>query len=102
MKNSKSVLSVKFNSTHSPSELMSVCKFDLGLFKKVAGLIQKYYIIEEVSGALSGLYFFESKADRAAFLASDLAKGIPARYGVIPDTLRVEEYDTAITLNSAA
>jgi hypothetical protein len=42
---------------------------------------------------------FESKTTRAAFSASDLAKGIPSRYDMIPDTIRVEYYDTLIVLN---
>lgn len=102
MKNSKSVLSVKFSSTHSASELMSVCESDLEQFKNVPGLIQKYYIVEESTGALSGLYMFEDRNDRIAFLESELAKSIPARYGVIAETLRIEQYDTAITLNTSA
>ena len=99
MKNAEAVLSVKFNSTHSPEELINVCQEDLEIFRNVPGLLQKYYIAEESTGALSGIYIFETKTDRAAFWASELAKNIPARYGVIPETLRVEQYEMAIVLN---
>ena len=99
MKNAESVLSVKFNSTHSYEKLMSICQEDLEIFRNVPGLIQKYYIAEEGTGALSGFYIFETKSAREAFWNSDLAKSIPARYGVNPDTLRVENFDMAIVMN---
>lgn len=99
MKNAESVLSVKFNSTHSAEKLINVCQEDLEIFRNVPGLLQKYYIAEESTGALSGIYIFETKSAREAFWDSELAKNIPARYGVIPETLRVEQYEMAIVLN---
>jgi hypothetical protein len=99
MKNSESVLAVKFNSTLSPEELMNRCNEDLDAFRNVPGLIQKYYIGEEATGAISGFYIFKSQSNRTAFWNSVLAKNIPARYGVIPESLRVEEYEMAIVLN---
>ena len=99
MKNAEAVLSVKFNSTHSPEELINVCLEDLETFRNVPGLLQKYYLAEELTGAISGLYIFESRSARAAFWTSALARIIPERYGVIPETLRVEQYDMAIVLN---
>jgi hypothetical protein len=99
MKNAESVLSVKFSSTLSAEKLMNVCKEDLDVFRSVPGLLQKYYISEESSGAISGIYIFESRNDREVFWASELAKNIPARYGVIPETLRMEQYEMAIVLN---
>jgi hypothetical protein len=101
MKNAEAVLSVKFNSTHSAEELINVCLEDLETFRNVPGLLQKYYIAEEFTGALSGIYIFETKSAREAFWTSELAKKIPTRYGVIPETLRVEQYDMAIVLNDA-
>ena len=99
MKNAEAVLSVKFKSTHTVEQLMNVCEKDLETFRNVPGLLQKYYIAEESTGALSGIYIFENRIARAAFWGSELAKNIPARYGVIPDTLRVEQYEMAIVLN---
>ena len=101
MKNAETVLLVKFKSTFNAEKLLSVCQQDLETFRDVPGLIQKYYIAEEGTGAISGFYIFETKSARAAFWTSDLAKNIPARYGVIAETLRVEQYDMAIVLNDA-
>ena len=99
MKNAEAVLSVKFKSTFNTEKLLNVCRQDLKTFRDVPGLVQKYYIAEEGTGALSGFYIFETKNARAAFWTSDLAKAIPARYGVIPESFRVEQYDMAIVLN---
>jgi len=99
MKNAESVLSVKFNSTHNYEKLMSICQEDLEIFRNVPGLIQKYYVLEETTGALSGIYVFKNRNARDTFWDSDLAKSILTRYGVKPDTLRVENFDMAIVMN---
>ncbi|MBA4166103.1 MAG: YdhR family protein [Chitinophagaceae bacterium] len=99
MKNAEAVLSVKFNSTLSAEKLQNVCQENLETFRSVPGLIQKYYLAEKSTGAISGIYLFETASARAAFWTSEVAKDIPARYGVIPETLRVEEFDLSIVLN---
>ena len=90
-------MSVKFNSTLTGEQLLNVCLEDAETFRAVPGLVQKYYITEDSTGALSG--FFQTKAARTVFWTSELAKAIPARYGVIPETLRVEQYDMTVVLN---
>jgi hypothetical protein len=99
MINAEAVLVVKFNSSHSPSRLSDVCVDDLETFRNVPGLLQKYYVAEELGSAISGIYIFESRSARAAFWTSELARQIPARYGVIPETLHVEEYEMILVLN---
>lgn len=102
MKNVEAVLLVKFKSTYNPVELKSICQEDLKIFRNVPGLVQKYYLTEESTGAISGVYLFESKNARTAFWNSDLAGNIPARYGMIVETLRVEQYEMLIVLNDFA
>jgi hypothetical protein len=98
MENSEVVLAVKFKSTFDAEELLTICQEDLETFRNVPDLLQKYYISEEGTGALSGIYIFKNRQAREAFLGSSVAKAIPARYGVIPDTFRVEYYGMAIVL----
>jgi hypothetical protein len=99
MKTAEALLCVRFNSNYSLEELNEICLSDLENFRSVPGLVQKYYVAEEYSGAISSIYMFESKTTRAAFSVSDLAKGMPSRYKMIPDTIRVEYYNTLIVLN---
>ena len=98
MKNAKAVLSVRFKSTFSAEPLIQLFERDLELFQHVPGLIEKYYIAEEGTGVTGGIYVFESSAAKAAFLNSELAKSIPGRYGVIPDTLHIEQLEVTIDL----
>ncbi|HVX26910.1 MAG TPA: YdhR family protein [Parafilimonas sp.] len=101
MKNAEAVLSVKFKSKLDGETLLNTCNENLESFRNVPGLIEKYYLVEEQTGLISGIYLFETKAAREAFWASDLAKDIVPRYGVIVETIRVERYDVAIVLNGA-
>lgn len=101
MKDVEAVLSVKFTSAFSPEVLTNVFQADLETFRNVPGLLQKYFATEEHKGALNEIYLFESKSARAAFWTSELARRIPARYGLIPGTLRVEQYDMVMSLNDA-
>ena len=99
MRTAEALLCVRFNSTYSLEELNEICLASLENFRSIPGLVQKYYVIEEFAGSFSSIYMFESKSFRAAFSASDFAKGIPTRYRMIPDTIRVEYYDILIVLN---
>ena len=99
MKNAESVLLVKFNSTHSLEKLVKVTEETLATFRNVPRLLQKYYILEESTGAISGFYIFEDRDARESFWNSELAKSIPATFAVIPESLRVERYEMAVILN---
>ena len=99
MKTADALLSVKFNTNLSLHELNEVWQADLDYFRSVRGLIQKYYIVESSTGAVNCIYLFETKTARAAYWASKLARSMPRRYGLIPGTLRVEQYDVVIVLN---
>jgi hypothetical protein len=99
MKDAESVLIIKFNTSHSHSKLSDISVDDLEMFREVPGLLQKYYVTEELGTGVCGVYIFESRSARAAFWTSELAKQIPARYGVLPETLRVEIYEMTLVLN---
>jgi hypothetical protein len=99
MKIAEAVLSVKFMSSHKPEDLLRLCKEHLQDFREVPGLIEKYYLVEELTGAISGVYLFTTKTARETFWTSELAKNIVPLYGVMTETLRVERYDLSIVLN---
>jgi hypothetical protein len=99
MKTAEALLSVKFNTSLKLEELNELCQADLDYFKSVRGLIQKYYIVDPSTKTVNGIYLFETKTSRAAYWVSKLARSMPRRYGLIPGTLRVEQYDVMIVLN---
>ena len=51
MNSLKAVLSVKFNSTFGQEDLIALFRQDLDTFSNVPGLLQKYYIAEDLTGA---------------------------------------------------
>jgi hypothetical protein len=52
-------------------------------FREVPGLVQKFYGKDESTGAMCGVYFFETKAALAQFRDSELAKSIPDAYEAV-------------------
>ena len=99
MKTAEALLSVKFNTSLKLEELNEFCQADLDYFRSVRGLIQKYYIVDSSTKTVNGIYLFETT--RASYWASKLARSMPRRYGLIPGTLRVEQYDVMIVLNES-
>jgi len=99
MKTAEALLSVKFTTSLSIDELNELCQADLNYFRSVRGLIQKYYIVDRTTKTVNGIHLFESKTARASYWASKLARSMPRRYGLIPGTLRVENFDVMIVLN---
>jgi hypothetical protein len=65
-------------------------------FLEVPGLLQKIYGRDNATGAVCGIYFFESQAALAAFRETELAKTIPTAYEVIE--FRPEVYDVLYPL----
>lgn len=65
-------------------------------FLEVPGLLQKIYGRDNTTGAVCGIYFFESPAALAAFRETELAKTIPAAYEVVE--FRPEVYDLLYSL----
>ncbi|HEX4851121.1 MAG TPA: hypothetical protein VFV08_09960, partial [Puia sp.] len=59
-KNVEAVLLVRFLSRHNPEHLLAICEEDLETFRKFPGLLQKYYITDHSTGAISGFYIFDS------------------------------------------
>lgn len=60
-------------------------------FREVPGLIQKIYGRDPATGAVCGIYFFESREALKDFRDSELAKTIPVAYEATE--VRAEAYD---------
>ncbi|HSG48161.1 MAG TPA: hypothetical protein VLA43_10135 [Longimicrobiales bacterium] len=65
-------------------------------FLQVPGLLQKVYGRDAATGAVCGIYFFESPEALAAFRDSELAKTIPTAYEVVE--FRAEVFDLLYSL----
>jgi hypothetical protein len=65
-------------------------------FFEVPGLLQKIYGRDRETGAICGIYFFESQEALAAYRETELARTIPSDYEVVE--FRPEVYELLYAL----
>jgi heme-degrading monooxygenase HmoA len=80
--NAKFMLKVKFKSRLSDDEARRRYKERLPEFRKVPGLLQKFYLYDESTGEWAGLYLWDSAESLQKYLDSDLRKTIASAYEV--------------------
>ena len=68
-------------------------------FRKVRGLIQKYYSYNESTGEWAGIYLWDSEESLSQYLESDLRKTIPAAYE-LTEPPRVERFPIVDVLHT--
>jgi len=73
---------VQFESNKTREEVLAAAAERKPQFEAMEGLIQKYYLEMDAPNSYGGVYIWKDKAAMAAFLESDLFKGIPAAYGI--------------------
>ncbi len=83
---------VQLKTDLSEDELLAIAHERAPQFRALPGLIQKYYVRRPGRGEFAGVYVWDSMESLAAFRESELAKSIPAAYGVVePPTVEVGE-----------
>jgi Putative mono-oxygenase ydhR len=85
------VLFVRVESELEPEELERRLLERRPRFLEVPGLAQKIYGRDDTTGAVCGIYFFESREALEAFRETELAQTIPAAYEATE--LRREVYE---------
>lgn len=76
------VLLVRFKSSLSLDEVVSVIETRIGEFRALAGLTQKYYLQDADTGEYAGLYLWDGPESLQSFLDSDLKATIAKAYQV--------------------
>ena len=71
---------VNLKSDLSEDELLTIAHERAEQFRKVPGLVQKYYMRRQNEGEYAGVYLWDSMESLMAFRESDLFKSIPAAY----------------------
>lgn len=74
---------VNFKTQLSHEELLRIAKEREPEFKKIPGLVQKYYVQLDEPGKYGGVYVWDSRESLQTFRQSDLAASIPKAYKVI-------------------
>ena len=90
---------VKFESNKEHDDLLDIAHERAPRFRAIPGLIQKHYLRLDKPNRYGGFYIWESRAAMAEFRESELAKSIPAAYGVsgAPD---VDVYEKLFSLRT--
>ena len=91
------ILFVRARSTLDPAELERRLLERRPRFLEVPGLLQKIYGQDESTGAICGIYFFDSQDALAEFRESELAKTIATAYEV--SEIRLETYEVLYPLH---
>ena len=94
------ILFVRATSSLDASELEKRLLERKPRFRDVPGLIQKIYGRDPATGAVCGIYFFESSGDLAAFRDTELARTIPSAYETTE--IRREIYEFMYPLHADA
>lgn len=76
------VLLVRFKSALSLDEVMKVAESRADEFRALTGLQQKYYLYDEISGEVGGLYLWESAEAFDQYRESELRASIASQYRV--------------------
>jgi heme-degrading monooxygenase HmoA len=91
------VLLVRFKSRLTFDDVMRVVEDRAPEFRELAGLQQKYYLHDEATGEVAGLYLWESPEAFTAYRESELRASIGRAYQA-EDEPRVEVYRVLKTL----
>jgi heme-degrading monooxygenase HmoA len=95
------VLLVRFKSRLTFEEVMKVVEDRAPEFRALAGLQQKYYLHDEATGEVAGLYLWESAEAFTAYRESELRASIAQAYQAEGDP-RVEVFRVVKTLRTEA
>ena len=88
---------VKFKSALSDSEVLRVCEQRAPQYRKLRGLVQKYYIKDNQTGEHGAVYLWDSTQSMQEFLQSELCRTIPEAYRIVGQA-KVEILDVFFTL----
>ena len=90
---------VKFKSSLPDSTFMKTVEERAKQFRKLPGLLQKYYVKDNQTGEVGGVYLWDSAESLSEYQQSELASTIPSAYQ-IESQPRIEILDVLFTVRS--
>jgi heme-degrading monooxygenase HmoA len=88
---------VKFKSALSDSEVLKLYEHRAPQYRKLPGLIQKYYIKDKKTDEHGAVYLWDSMKSMQEFEQSQLSRSIPEAYKIVGQP-RIEILDLVFTL----
>ena len=81
---------IKLKSSLHEDEVIRIAEERAAEFRKVPGLMQKYYVISDEHHTYAGIYIWDSRDSMMAFRETELAATIPKAYKVLePPNIQV-------------
>ncbi|KQL46036.1 hypothetical protein AN963_13605 [Brevibacillus choshinensis] len=93
------MLSMRFKSNKSAEELRQLSEAGFEKFRSLNGLIQKYYVKNEETGEVGGVYLWESEQALSEYLNGPIIKSLPERFE-LKEPLSIEIVDVQYTLRT--
>jgi heme-degrading monooxygenase HmoA len=90
---------VKFKSALSDAEVLRLYDERAPQYRKLSGLLQKYYIKDRETGEHGAVYLWDSMESMGKFQNSELSRSIPEAYRIIGKP-KIEILDLVYTLRS--
>ncbi len=90
MKEEKTIIDLKFQSTLSTRELRTLIENRKKKLIHTEGLISLFCNSNETTNTVEGTYIFQNIQFAEKYLEDFLIKGIGPKYGAIPRTLRIK------------
>ncbi len=88
---------VKFKSALSDEEVLKLYDQRAPRYRKLPGLLQKYYIKDKQTGEHGAVYLWDSMQAMEEFQQSELSRSIPETYKIVGQP-RIEVLDVVYTL----
>jgi heme-degrading monooxygenase HmoA len=88
---------VKFRSALSDAEVLKLYEQRAPQYRKLSGLLQKYYIKDRQTGEHGAVYLWDSVQSMEEFQRSELSRSIPEAYKIVGEP-RIEVLDLVYTL----
>jgi heme-degrading monooxygenase HmoA len=88
---------VKFKSALSDAEVMKMFDKRAPEYRKLSGLLQKYYIKDRQTGEYGAVYLWDSMQSMEEFQKSELSRTIPEVYKITGQPI-IENLDLVYTL----
>lgn len=81
-------------------EVESLLRKSTETYRDMGGLLQKFYLHDEESGRVGGVYVFDSKESADRLLESDIRSNLQEAYKT--PTVDIERYDVMFPLHESA
>jgi quinol monooxygenase YgiN len=95
------VLTMKFTTKKTDEELRRISEESFPTFREMRGLMQKYWVKNDVTGQVGGVYIWNDADALQAYLDGPIVAAIPEKFDIVGQ-LEIERFDVEYVTNDPA